>query len=205
MVAVEVTTRIRHLLEKASLSESIDRGPYVETVAHGVLCLALKRLGGDTTLISLLRGTGIHLSHKDAVAAHAPPPRRNKELEKRLALLRAKAEEREYRRMVGDVASMSSSNAEQESQKLGRFAPQMSIGINVIVSMATCFAAGYFVARHAFDSQPVALVAGVIGMIVAMAVEATLVLTKLYTIENAAEKQERRRTKRTVRNVGRIS
>lgn len=80
--------------------------------------------------------------------------------------------------------------------RLSRLAPQLSLGANVIISMATCFVAGYFVVRASTGSESWALVGGIAGLIVAMGVEVVLLMTRLYAIERAAEKEKGRREKK---------
>lgn len=79
--------------------------------------------------------------------------------------------------------------------RLSRLAPQMSLGANVVISMATCFVAGYFVVRASTGSDSWALVGGIAGLIVAMGVEVVLVITRMYGIERMAEEEKRRREK----------
>lgn len=80
--------------------------------------------------------------------------------------------------------------------RLSRLAPQLSLGANVVISMATCFVAGYFVVRASTGSESWALVGGIGGLIAAMGVEVVLVMTRMYAIERVAEKEKRRREER---------
>lgn len=168
------------------------------TIEHRILLAALRRKSDEEAMAILrnvLQQGKVYRDISDAKKAHSRPRVRSKQLEKRLSLLRAKNEEREYAVMVQDVSAASLSAAQTESARLGRYGAQMSIGANVLVTMITCFVAGYFAFKHSSGSQNAGLAGGMVCMIIAMAVEATLVITRMYSIESAAEKDVRKRTK----------
>lgn len=76
---------------------------------------------------------------------------------------------------------------------MSKLAPQMSLGFNVVVTMATCFVAGFFVFKASSGSDTVGMIGGIAGMIVAMGVEAVLLITRMYSIEHEAERQAKKR------------
>lgn len=196
MVAVRVTPEILSVLRASAAESAVDRGHYIDTVSHAVLARTLRSIPADApSLSSLLRASELHRTHADAVAAHAPPPRRDPKLEARVARLKARLEESEYAHMVRDVSRAAGSNAELESRRMSKLAPQMSLGANVIVTMATCFVAGYFVFKNSSGSETVGLIGGIAGLIIAMAVEATLLVTRMYTLDDALDKQLRKRNR----------
>lgn len=199
MVAILVTPEIRTHLECLSLTSKIETSNGISTIAHKPICNALR--ASSPPLSSLLRSTTIHLSHEAAVSALAPPPPRDPELEARINRLRARLEDEQYKAITRDVARAAGTNAEMEVARMGRIMPQMSLGVNVIVSMATCFTAGYFVMKHSGGGETAGLVGGVAGLIVAMGVEVVLVMTRMYGIERAAEKEGRRRERKVNRAV----
>lgn len=201
MVAVEVTPSIQTILASANLSHLVRTTADVSTVPHKALCDALRATAATLSLSSLLRDTNLHLSHADAVALHAPP-KRDAQVAARVARLRARLDDAAYAHMTRDVARVAGSNAEVESLRMSKFAPQMSLGANVIVTMATCFTAGYFVAKNSTGSQTYGLVGGVVGLVVAMGVEVVLLMTRMHAVESEAERQRRRREKRAERNAG---
>lgn len=106
--------------------------------------------------------------------------------------------------MTRDVSRVAGSTAEVEALRMAKIAPQMSLGVNVVVTMATCFVAGYFVVKNSTGNETYGLVGGVAGLIVAMAVEATLLVTRMYSIDAAVEKQVRKRQRRAERNANTI-
>jgi Endoplasmic reticulum-based factor for assembly of V-ATPase len=189
MVVIEVTPKVAAFLENAGVE--VENCKFVH---HATLLVALRgTYPGEEmqALRDILQRCKVYRNNEDAMSARSGPLVRSTELEARLSLLRAQIEEREYAAMVADVAATSSSSALTESARLGNYGSQMSIGANVIVSMATCFVAGYFAFKHSSGSDSVGLAGGLVCMAIAMAVEATLVITRLYSIESAAEKEKR--------------
>lgn len=200
MVAILLTPEIRSALESAEATNKIQRSSTVETISHTDLAAALRAVSHAPTLHSLLQTSEIHTTHSAAVTKHLPP-KRNPQLEARVSRLRARLQDAEYARMVRDVARVDASNAEIEDARMGKFAPQMALGFNVVVTMATCFVAGYFVCKHTSGSDIFGLVGGVAGMIVAMGVEIVLVLTRMYRIDDAVSKHVKRRQRAAERSA----
>lgn len=181
MVAIVLDDNERAALERAGLGDAICSSPSVTTAPHR----AVVEAG-----LSLM-GRELHLCHEDAEATYAPPPVRCPVLERRLAALRARAADAEYACMVRDVARSSESSSGM-SKVVRDTIPHASIALNVVATMGTCFAAAYFLARAATGSKPIALAAGAVGLAIALAVETSLVLTRLYALERAAEKETER-------------
>lgn len=201
MVAIVVTPEIRSVLSAADSNGRIETTRAVSTISHTALSSAIHQVSSSTSLSSLLSSSEIHLTHGDAVSAHHPPTR-DPEVAARVSRLRARLEDAEYARMTRDVARVSSSsNAEVESLRMAKFAPQMSLGVNVVVTMATCFVAGYFVVKNSTGSETLGLVGGIAGLIVALGVEATLLVTRMYSIDNAVETEIRKRQRKAERNA----
>lgn len=211
MVVFEVTPRITSYLDLAGVKKSTRLcpgiSPPLHTVEHSVLLSAFHSRAKTEwpDFQRLASGSTVHRTHDDACAAHAPPPKRNPELVARLAVLKAKADEKEYAAMVRDVAGSGATNAQMEYARLGRIGAQMSIGANVIVTMITCFVAGYFVFKHSSGRESIGLAGGIAGLIIAMAVEATLVITRMYSIETAADKEFNRRNRELAASVRRAA
>lgn len=196
MVAILVTPSIRQLLEETNTLDSLTTTENVSTVTHGAILRALRQKNGSPTFQEFVRGAEVHLSHTDAVSVHVPP-KRDPELDRRVKRLRARLENEQYARIVRDVARTSATNNIQlENLRLSKLAPQLSLAFNVIVTMATCFVAAFFVFKHSTGSQAIGLAAGVIALIAAMIVEVVLLITKLYRIDDAirrhGEAQQRR-------------
>lgn len=200
MVVLEVpvgTCDALRISDASTLCTAIHGKPGCRMIEHGVLLAAVRKGRSNEDAMNLLRGIWkdceFHRTVRSAREACSAPPVRSKELEKRLAILRAKNEEESYAKMVQDVSAQSLSTAQTESLRIGRIGAQMSIGANVLVTMMTCFVTGYFAFKHSSGSEAVGLVGGLICMMVALGVEATLVITRMYSIDSAAEKDARRR------------
>lgn len=196
MVVFEVTPKMKELLEATGTAHQCRHLPNgLMSIGHASLLEAVAASESPAeSFLWLTRGSKIYGNHEDACAAHQPSPQRSSDLENRLAVLRIQSEEREYAAIVRGITAGNMSNAELESARLGQFGAQMSLGVNVIVTMATCFVAGYFVFKHSSGRQSFGLVGGVVCMIIAMAVEVTLVITKMYSIEKALEKDGKRQS-----------
>lgn len=207
MVAVVITPEIRAVLQSAGGGKGqvqTTKTEFLETISHTALRKAIqcsrKSSGNDSDDISasftaLIQATEIHLTHEDAVQVHIPK-KRSEKLEARILELRRRLENDSYERMVRDVTRTEANNAQTENLRLKKLAPQMSLGFNVVVTMATCFTAAYFVFKNSSGSQTVGLIAGVAGMIVAMLVEVILLLSRLSSIDDAVRKERKDERKR---------
>lgn len=200
MVAILVTPEILSVLSAAHSEGRIETTQGVSTICHTALSSALHHASSTTSLSSLMSSSEIHLTHEDAVFAHRPPSR-DPEVAARVSRLRARLEDADYARMTRDVSRVSASNAEVEAIRMSKIAPQMSLGVNVVVTMATCFVAGYFVVKNSTGNDTYGLVGGVAGLILALGVEATLLVTRIYSIDSAVEKQLRKRQRAAERNA----
>lgn len=204
MVAIEVTSAIRAVLERADKQAAVQTTHTVSTIDHKALLQALRHHPHPApklhTLVQHPQAT-IHLTHQSAVT-HLIPPSRNPKLEARVTKLKTQLQDREYVRMVHNVTSASSgivignhgsrglTSAQRDAQRLAKLTPQLSLAMNVIVTMATCFVAAYFAFYHSTGSQVAALVAGVVALVVAMVVEVVLLMSKMYSVDRAARLAE---------------
>ncbi|KAL6075305.1 hypothetical protein QOT17_003710 [Balamuthia mandrillaris] len=136
----------------------------------------------------LIRGSNVILPQPP------PPPQRTKEQEEALQKVRNKLENQRYKKMVSNVASFEGDEhthlvimpSREEKKELRS---QLSIGVNIVVSMATMFVAGFFTCRHGFGS----VVAGVIGG-VALATIIMIVEVWLFIIhQNKRDEKEKKK------------
>ncbi|PXF49143.1 hypothetical protein BWQ96_01092 [Gracilariopsis chorda] len=192
MVVALVNERIRKVLQVAQSDHAVKRTKDVETVTHRALVNAIRGQRNAPSLSSLLSSTELYLSHDHACKERIPHVR-NPQLQARVERLQARMKDAEYARIIRDVARADASNVEIEAARMSKFAPQMSLGVNVIVTMATCFTAGYFLFKHSTGTQTGGLIGGVVAMIIAMAVEVLLVLTRMYTIDTAVDQHVKKR------------
>lgn len=195
MVAVLITPEIKSLLEGTQSEPYVETTSTVSTISHTRLCSALytQRLvlhKPTKSLKELLQQTSIYPTHDDAVFQLIPPTR-DPALDERIAHLRRRLEDKQYAHMVRDVSRVNATNTVQtDNLRMNKLAPQMSLAFNVIITMATCFTAAYYVFRNSTSSKTYGLIAGVIALIIAMIVEIVLLLTKMYSIDNALRKKE---------------
>lgn len=197
MVAVVVTPEILQLVSNTKGESKVNKTSTVSTISHTQLLTALHTKNvkncskaGKTTLQRLLSNTEIYTTHENAVEKLIPK-QRDPKLERRMCELRKRLENKQYANMVKDVSRVNASdNLQIEQLRMSKLAPQMSLGFNVIVTMATCFVAAYYVFKNSTGNVTVGLIAGVIAVIIAMIVEIILLMTKLYSIDNAVRKQK---------------
>ncbi|KAL1527939.1 hypothetical protein AB1Y20_009310 [Prymnesium parvum] len=98
------------------------------------------------------------------------------ELAPRLERLRAAQESREYAAMVGDLACGSDTSA-RDAAEMATYRSQVSVGVNLIVSMATMFCVGFYAGGTAADPWGTrATMCGLGLMILTLLVEMTLFL-----------------------------
>ncbi len=189
MVSIVVDQKALRALRKAGVANQVKRSGFVNTAPHQ----AFLKAG-----LSLV-GREVHFSHEDAVAVYEPAPERDPKVEARVEKLKARLADAEYARMVRDVARSSSGDEESISRMVRNAAPAASVGFNLLATMGTCFAIAYFLVKAATDNRSLALGAGAIGIAGALAVEAILVLLRLYRVDDA----ETRVRERRIRNVER--
>lgn len=191
MVAVELDENDVAAIRRAGLGDALCVGAHVTTASHRVVLEAGLSLHG--------RGDCVHLSHLDAVNLRTPAKPRNAALERRLEALRARQQDAEYRRMVKDVAR------NDADETLGRVmreaAPAVSVAFNVLATMGTCFAVAYFLVKETTGNRTLALGIGALALAAALAVEATLVLTRMYRADKTQASLEGMRARKVLRRA----
>ena len=137
------------------------------------------------------------LLHGAAPVLPPPPPKRppNPELQARLDTLRAAQENREYAEMVGDVAAGDSSG--REAAEMSNYKSSMTVGLNLIVSMATMYCVGHYSGGTVDEPHGVrAVVCGLVLMVVTLAVEMILFLIGATRVDAKVAEREAK-TKRS--------
>jgi len=128
-----------------------------------------------------------------------PPPRRERSAEslKRLEQAKTELEKKRYQEMTWNVQSMHTRKM-QERSELKSASESLSIGLNVIVAMATLFVGGYFIAKASWSGTTTALAFGILASIVALLVESILFILGRSQIEakEAPENRESRSSSR---------
>eukprot|EP00291_Cryptomonas_curvata_P002553 CAMPEP_0172184328 /NCGR_PEP_ID=MMETSP1050-20130122/19510_1 /TAXON_ID=233186 /ORGANISM="Cryptomonas curvata, Strain CCAP979/52" /LENGTH=179 /DNA_ID=CAMNT_0012858105 /DNA_START=48 /DNA_END=583 /DNA_ORIENTATION=- len=151
--------------EEKGLLENI--GTTAKSYPMQVIELILKKHPSNMYLHELLA--------ESSVEPPPPPPerKRNPELVKRLDKIRTYLEDREYDEMVKDVR-----RGEIDASNLGEMrslSSQLGEGVNIIVAKATAFAVGFYASKALYGDDPVYnTIAGLVGLIVGLAVEACL-------------------------------
>lgn len=108
---------------------------------------------------------------------------RSPELEARLEVLRRRLEEKKYRAMVADVAPDFSRDEAAGKVGVHSFRAQASMGANVIATMLTTFAIGYYLCSVYFQNAEKALVGGIVGLTIGLLVDVIIVVLRVYSID----------------------
>ena len=93
------------------------------------------------------------------------------------------------------VRSVTSAKEEQEAERrkdIKQANSAMSLGFNVIVTMATMFVAGWFLARNAFGGDVAGVIGGLVCSIAAMLVEMWLFVIRGSRLDSQDEKKAKR-------------
>ncbi|CAN8076914.1 unnamed protein product [Agarophyton chilense] len=196
MVAVLANDAILSVLRAARREADLHTTDGVQTISHARLAAATRLVVTTTTttnpsLRALLRHTQLFLTHAHACDVLRAPSAPNAALQRRVLRLREAQRAREYERMVRDVAPRNDAGGERV--RLGRVGAQMAVVTNVVVTMGTCFTAGYFVFSRGAGSRAAGLAGGLAAMVLGLCVEAVLVVTRLYAIDKEALRTEARR------------
>lgn len=187
-VSLQQTPVIAALLEKncdnVQLPEDLDLQRWVgkEVVPWALLkrlCFELRAGSGSSSAIGG-EGPWLHQAAKGArLVFEAPPQRvRSPELEARLQILQRNLDQRNYDAMVQDVTSAERKAREASQTNYGTYKQQLSFGVHVTVMMGTLYAVGHM-AGGALHPDPIfKVVGGLVGLIAAMLLEATLLILR---------------------------
>lgn len=195
----ELTPTLEQALDAAAASSSAEASELTACADRGTISLAevqtlsrVLRAGGNSGAVwvhELLQGA--------APVLPPPPPKRppNPELQARLDTLRAAQENREYAEMVGDVAAGDSSG--REAAEMSNYKSSMTVGLNLIVSMATMYCVGHYSGGTVDEPHGVrAVVCGLVLMVVTLAVEMILFLIGATRVDAKVAEREAK-TKRS--------
>lgn len=101
--------------------------------------------------------------------------------------------------MVRDVSRTSAvHNIDLAQLHMSKLSPQLPLGANIVVTMATGFVAAHFVFKQSTVDSRMVLPAGIVAMSIAMIVEAFFLVSKICSIDEASCREKR--TKDRVQN-----
>lgn len=159
----------------------------LETVRRTVA--SLQRLDSSATRVWRLRDV---LRGAQLQVPRAAPAPRDPAFEAHLERLRTERDEREYRRIVGDVDLRTFVSADEETRaSLRNTSTQLSLAMNMVVSAITVFVALFWIGRQSYgpDSHwPWIL--GLIGAIFILLVETVLFVLRASRIEYDSAKKK---------------
>eukprot|EP01121_Diplochlamys_sp_Union-15-3_P012601 TRINITY_DN3794_c0_g1_i2.p1 TRINITY_DN3794_c0_g1~~TRINITY_DN3794_c0_g1_i2.p1 ORF type:complete len:154 (+),score=37.87 TRINITY_DN3794_c0_g1_i2:162-623(+) len=114
---------------------------------------------------------------------------------KRLQQLQHEAENRKYGKMVGNIAISKREAEALAANDLKDAWAQMSIGLNIIISIITMFVFGYFVCRYYYGNQALAIIVGALSGIATLMVESVLFVIRGSRLEKEIIQREREEKK----------
>lgn len=206
-----LTPLLRSALERANLpeagsaEESVILRRYLRTDASTILLTDVQALS------QILRGAGTRgPASTHEVAASAPVwvhellqgavpilpsarkrPEPHPDLAPRLERLRDMVETREYAAMVGDIAVCGEDAAARDAAEMSTYRSQISVGVNLIVSMATMFCVGFYAGGTEAEPRGTrATMFGLFFMIVTLFIEMTLFLIGASRVDAQVHKRD---------------
>uniref|UniRef100_A0A7S2ZJE2 Endoplasmic reticulum-based factor for assembly of V-ATPase n=1 Tax=Rhodosorus marinus TaxID=101924 RepID=A0A7S2ZJE2_9RHOD len=195
MVFVIVNKEIKSVLEESRKRDDVSEKVRNELEAYfsGGSAKGEEGLIHHRTLAHVCEVGGLSLEHllsrtKLKLVDHVPRvSERPKELDERLSKLRVELERKQYEAMVKDVSGRRNDNSLTAGMDMVDLRNQTSVGLNVIVTMLTGYAVGHFLVRTYFGSSHYGLYGGLVGLIIGLGVEATLVITRIYSLDKDRE------------------
>lgn len=113
-------------------------------------------------------------------------------LARRLEKLEVARENEEYARMVRDITSQDVSK-EKVSAEIASFKASMSVGVNLLVSVATMFTAGWFVTKNATGAGPtdvMPIIGGLAAAAATLLLETWLFVIRTSRVDTQASKRD---------------
>jgi hypothetical protein len=113
-------------------------------------------------------------------------------LVKRLERLEIARQNEEYARMVKDITSKDAAK-EKQSTEIASFKASMGVRVNLLVSVATMFTAGWFVTKNATGAGPtdvVPIIGGLAGAAATLLLETWLFVIRTSRVDTHASKRE---------------
>eukprot|EP00656_Telonema_subtile_P047971 TRINITY_DN5607_c0_g1_i2.p2 TRINITY_DN5607_c0_g1~~TRINITY_DN5607_c0_g1_i2.p2 ORF type:complete len:108 (-),score=52.31 TRINITY_DN5607_c0_g1_i2:202-525(-) len=100
--------------------------------------------------------------------------------------IRDRFEELQYQKMVSELGIKT--HKHEASETLTSMTSGMSLGVSVIVSMATMFTVCYYMAWNYNYSSVVATISGLVGMVAIMVIETVLFMIQADRANHATNK-----------------
>uniref|UniRef100_A0A7S4NXS0 Uncharacterized protein n=1 Tax=Paramoeba aestuarina TaxID=180227 RepID=A0A7S4NXS0_9EUKA len=125
------------------------------------------------------------------------PPPVDPVVASKLAELRARAANAEYEKMVRNVTQTKKDRWEKDTRELSGMFSQLSVGLNIIVSMATTLTAGYWIGKLwvAPEKPIIGIAIGVVFMVVVLMAEVWLFIFQSERLNKHLEKEKKEREK----------
>jgi len=110
-------------------------------------------------------------------------------IQAKLAELRTRFANEEYEKMVRNVTETKNDRWAKDTRELSGFFSQLSVGLNIIVSMATTLTAGYWIGKHMTGKTTIGIVCGLVFMIVVLFAEMWLFIIRAERLNKQLKDQ----------------
>lgn len=141
----------------------------------------------DKTLLELIKGTKLHFPEFD-IHEKESDPLLLKDMQRRREYLKLKQEDREYNMMVyGSHSNPHIQKTLSHGNQFSSMKNQMSVGINMIVSVFAGFGMGYYIGLQLKYEHGTALVIGLAASVVITIIEMILFILRATRIEGVSE------------------
>lgn len=115
------------------------------------------------------------------------------EADRRKARLRHLYDDRQYGKMISDVAPFAHGSERPSAAKdIKQATENLFLAVNLIIAMVACFVVGFYLGGRIFRSQQASYICGVVGLVGAMFVEALLLVIQLSRQEDAIAAKAKR-------------
>jgi len=121
------------------------------------------------------------------------PPPVDPEAQAKLAELRALHANREYEKMVRNVTETRKDRWAKDTRELSGSFSQASVGINILVSMATCLATGYWFGISYFGKPAIAIACAVVLMTVVLMAEMWLFIIRAERLDSQLKTEKKQK------------
>jgi hypothetical protein len=161
--------------------------PDVVALADAVRKHAPAAPSGTRWVHELMDGSTLLGTPGDRVARERDP-----KLVRRLQQLEVARENEEYARMVRDITSKDVAK-EKQSTEIASFKASMGVGVNLLVSVATMFTAGWFVTKNATGAGPtdvMPIIAGLASAAATLMLETWLFVIRTSRVDKEASKRQ---------------
>jgi len=200
MTSFQVTPQISEAIDFVSRHQKTsieEKKEYQKFINEHRTTISLENVRRLSNLLRNLGDSKINWVHELLEGSMIALPEKKKkvfspEYLKKKAELEREYSNREYQKMTRNVSQDRQRERLNDFRGLKDMNSQMSIGLNIIVTMATVFAASYWLFNRTYENEVMAVLAGLFGAIAAMLVEVWLFIIKGSRIDSHLDDKKKK-------------